>query len=186
MGTAKVKKFTDTKTGKVVSKGTKQKPTLLEPNPNGYPWFAFDVRRWLNSDSVTRMNDSQRGVYVQILATLWLNNTPLPCDPWMLSRKIGCRFENAKKFMKSCSHLVVIVEPTCSEHVVGVEPTCRQCVADLESPRSRFVVPQLLQIADFTEDTGFGLGPHNNTLHNNTGENSTLTLLNEGDDDEVS
>ena len=94
-------------------------------NPENKPWIPIDVRKWLNSEDVTSMSDSERGIYSQIVFSLWLHGS-LPVDPWKLSKLLQTRYESTTRWLQKYAHLVVV----------------------LESDGSRFVVPKVQKITE--------------------------------------
>lgn len=121
-------------------------------NPKNLPWFTFLPARWLGSNAVRKMNSSERGIYIMILANMWQYHS-LPRDPWQLSKLLFTSYESTKKWLEKWSDLV----------------------ATDESDESNFVVPSLDEIADFSEKTGA-----RQSLHDSTGQDKTTTLQTDG------
>ena len=108
-------------------------------NPKGLPWFPFYVAAWLGSPDVLAMRDAERGIYMQLLANVWLYGS-VPADPWKLSQVLHTRYETTTKWLQKWSHLVAVVESSRSGRVAVVESSC-----------SRLVVPKLQEFAETLE-----------------------------------
>jgi hypothetical protein len=95
---------------------------------DGAPWFAFWAVRWINSPDVQNMNDSERGIYIQILTHCWVFGE-LTRDPWKLSEQLHTRYASTTQWLRKYATLVV----------------------DGQSGSSHFAVPKLDELQDLLE-----------------------------------
>src|SRR5205814_3230210 len=66
---------------------------------DGAPWFKFWAVRWYNSETVQKMTDAERGIFIQILVGCWIFGE-LPRDPWRLSKQLHTRYETTTKWLQ--------------------------------------------------------------------------------------
>jgi hypothetical protein len=72
----------------------------------GLPWFKFWAARWLNSETVQKMSDTHRGIFIQILSGCWVYGE-LTRDPWRLSRQLLTNYRTTALWLQKYSDLLV-------------------------------------------------------------------------------
>ena len=84
---------------------------------NGYSWFKFDIEGWLSSPEVMRMNLSEKGVYITLLATQGRDGK-LYADLDMLAKQSAIDVRVLKNWFKKWGTLIPILNLEPDTYVI--------------------------------------------------------------------
>lgn len=92
------------------------------------PWGKIWPSYWLGSRTVMNMNDSQRGIYIQILMG-YHQYGPLPADPWSLSKLLHLNYHSTVRWLQKYSKLTAILPQDCSKPAANLQQLYSQLAA---------------------------------------------------------